>query len=594
MNAMVCRRAGLVCIAVALVFSIYSARLIHLQVAKHRDLAHEAARTTARKKIIPAARGKIVDARGEVLADNVPVYKVVVDGSLAPDDRGELSAILARHLQLPTEKVAGRIASKRPYIVVDPRLKVPASVVEELKGDLAEADLRCVLYEREPMRSYPNENMLAHVLGYLDHKGEGIQGVEKMMETCLRGEDGFVFTERDRTGREIVAYRGLERPARDGMTVELTIDMELQAIVERELDAAYERLNPNMMTAVFVRPRTGEILAMATRPTFDPNHHNSAPVEATKNRAILEMFEPGSTFKVVVIAAALNEGAVQAGQQFFCENGNFFYAGKTLRDVHGYGSLSVHDILVKSSNIGCAKIAMHLGAETFHEYIRRFGFGERTALGLPGEIGGIVHPVHKWSGLSITRIPMGHEVAVTPLQSAMSMAAIANGGELMMPKIIRSVRDSSGAEIVPQHRPTVIRRVVSPETAAEVASALQEVVSEKGTAPLAAIRGFQVCGKTGTAQRVDPKGGYTPGQYVVSFSGYFPAGDPEIAGIVLVDNARTPGTSQYGGTIAGPIFASIGRRMAQHLELTPETEESDGTTIAHVPRGPSETEKDLN
>lgn len=593
MNAPVCRRAGIVCVAVALVFSIYSARLIHLQVAKHQELAHEAARTTAKKKIIPATRGKIVDARGEVLADNVPVYKVVVDGSLAPEDRGELASILSRHLEMPLDKVAARIASKRPYIVVDPRLKVPASTVEVLKEDLAEAGLRCVLYEREPLRSYPNESMLAHVLGYLDHKGHGIQGVEKMMETYLRGEDGFVFTERDRTGREIVAYRGIERPARNGMTVELTVDMGLQAIVERELDAAYERLNPNMMTAVFVRPRTGEILAMATRPNFDPNQHNSAPVETTKNRAILEMFEPGSTFKLVVIAAALNEQAVQAGQEFFCENGRFFYAGKTLRDVHGYGALSVRDILVKSSNIGCAKIAMHIGPETFHEYIRRFGFGERTGLGLPGEIGGIVHPVHKWSGISITRIPMGHEVAVTPLQSVMSMAAIANGGELMMPKIIHSVRDGTGREVVPS-KPTVVRRVVTPEAADEVASALQEVVSENGTAPLAAIRGFKVCGKTGTAQRVDPKGGYTPGQYVVSFSGYFPAGDPEIAGIVLVDNARTPGTSQYGGTIAGPIFANIGRRMAQYLGLVPETEESDGTTIAHVPRGFVGTEKDLN
>ena len=583
MNAPVCRRAGIVCVALAVVFSVFSARLIYLQVGRHEELAQEAANTTAKKKIIPAVRGRILDAQGEVLADNVPIYKVVVDGSLLkPEDRGELAGILARHLEIPLDKVAERIDSRRPYIVV--KKKVAAAAVEALKQDLSQAKLRCVLYEREPLRSYPNENMLAHVLGYLDHNGRGIQGVEMMMEPYLRGEEGFVFTERDRTGREIVAYRGLERPARDGMTVQLTVDMGLQAIVERELDAAYERLNPNMMTAVFVRPRTGEILAMATRPTFDPNSYNSAPVETTKNRAILEMFEPGSTFKLVVIAAALNEQAVQPSQEFFCENGLFGYAGRTLRDVHAYGSLSVHDILVKSSNIGCAKIAMHIGPETFHEYIRRFGFGERTGIGLPGEIGGTVHPVHKWSGLSITRVPMGHEVAVTPLQSAMSMAVIANGGDMMLPQIVRSVRDSNGNEVL-SFKPTLVRRVVERETAAEVASALQEVVSEKGTAPLAAIRGYQVGGKTGTAQRVDPKGGYTPGQYVVSFSGYFPAGDPEVAGIVLVDNARTPGAAQYGGTIAGPVFANIGRAMAQHLGLVPETAESDGTTIALVPRG---------
>jgi len=589
MNAQICRRAGFVCVVLALVFSAFSARLIHLQVGKHEELAGEAARTTAKKKVIPATRGKIVDANGEVLADNVPVYKVVVDGSLAPDDRSGLVSILSRNLGMAEDKVAERVASKRPYIVV--KNGVEASAVEAIKQELAEAKLRCVLYERSPKRSYPNESMLAHVLGFLDHEGRGIQGVEMMMEPYLRGEDGFVYTARDRTGREIVAYRGIERPARDGMTVQLTVDMGLQALVERELDDAYERYDPNMITAVFVRPRTGEILAMATRPTFDPNEHKKAPVETTKNRAIIEMFEPGSTFKLVVISAALNERAVTPGQEFFCDNGSFSYGGRILRDVHGYGALSVHDILVKSSNIGCAKIAMQIGAETFHEYIRRFGFGERSGLGLPGEIAGMVHPVHKWSGLSITRIPMGHEVAVTPLQSVMCMAAIANGGEMMMPQIVRSVRDSSGEEVLAM-KPALVRRVVSEETAGEVASALREVVSEKGTAPLAAIPGYGVGGKTGTAQRVDPKGGYTPGQYVVSFAGYFPAGDPEVAGIILVDNARKAGT-QYGGTVAAPIFSAIGRGMARHLDLVPEAGESDGTTIALVPRAQT-SDEDLN
>jgi cell division protein FtsI/penicillin-binding protein 2 len=273
---------------------------------------------------------------------------------------------------------------------------------------LAGAHLRGVMCEPEPRRFYPNEDRLGHVLGFLNHEGRGIQGVEMMMEPYLRGEDGFIYTERDRTGREIVAYRGHERPAKHGMTVELTIDMALQDIVERELDAAYHQLNPQMMTAVFVRPRTGEILAMATRPAFNPNKPGEAAIETTKNRAIIDMVEPGSTFKIVVISAALEQKAVTPESMFHCENGSFAYAGKILRDVHGYGSMSVHDIMVKSSNIGCAKIAMHLGADTFYEYIRRFGFGERTGLGLPGEIPGLVRPRHSWTGLSITRVPMGH------------------------------------------------------------------------------------------------------------------------------------------------------------------------------------------
>lgn len=583
MNGQAHRRAGFICVGLALVLSIYSARLIHLQVANHRQFAELAAEKTAQKKIVRAERGRITDCRGEVLAVNVPIYSVAVDGKLVTEtkaDRAALAAILARHLDLPLAQVAERIAGNRPYIVV--QRGTDAIRVAKLKEDLAAAKIRGVMCEPEPKRFYPNEERLGHVLGFLDHHGLGIQGVEMMMEPYLRGEDGFVFTERDRRGREIVAYRGFERPAKHGLNVELTIDMALQDIVERELDAAYRRLNPNMITAVFVRPGTGEILAMATRPAFDPNHPGEAPAETTKNRAIIEMFEPGSTFKIVVIAAALEQNAVTPESIFHCENGNFAYAGKILRDVKSYGAMSVHDIMVKSSNIGCAKIAMHIGADTFHEYIRRFGFGERTGIGLPGEIPGLVRPRHRWTGLSITRVPMGHEIAVTPLQIAMSMSVIANGGHMMLPQIVRAVRDESGREVV-GFAPQVVRRVVSEETAAKVAASLVDVVGPRGTAPQAAIPGFRVAGKTGTAQRVDPKGGYTPGKYVVSFAGYFPANQPEIAGIVLVDDARTPGARNYGGTVAAPIFKDIGADMAKQLELPPETAEPDGTTIALVP-----------
>ena len=586
MNAGMHRRAGLVCILFALIFSVYSARLIHLQVGKHEEYSQLAADNTGTKKVVSAERGRITDVHGEALADNVPIYAVVVDGKLVSEakmDRAALAEVLSRHLNEPLAQISERIASDRAYIVV--QRQVPAEAVAALKDELGAKDLRGVVCEKEPKRNYPNETMLSHVVGYLDREGKGIQGVEMMMDPYLRGEDGFRWIEKDRTGREIVAYRGMERPARDGMTVALTVDMELQAIVERELDQAYAMLNPTMMTAVFVRPRTGEILAMATRPAFNPNTYNSAAVETTKNRAIIDMYEPGSTFKLVVISAALNENAVSPESQFFCENGNFAYAGKNLRDVHPYGTLSVHDILVKSSNIGCAKVAMHIGTDTFYDYIRRFGFGERTGIGLPGEIPGVVRPRHAWTSLSITRVPMGHEIAVTPLQIAMAMATIANHGTMMMPQIIHSVRDQSGREVV-SFTPQEVRQVVSSETAAKVASALQDVVSEHGTARLGAIPGYHVAGKTGTAQRVDPKGGYTTGKYVVSFAGYFPAGDPEVAGIVVVDDPRTPGATVYGGTIAAPIFARIGARMARELDLPPETDEALGATVALVPFSP--------
>lgn len=583
MKAVSHQRAGLICIGLAVLLSIYSGRLVHLQVGKHEEYGQLAAAKTAKKKVMPADRGVIRDARGEVLADNVPIYAVVVDGKLLTDtkaDRDRVAEMIARHLELPQEEVSAQIATDRQYIVV--RRRVPALAAMGLRDELIGSRIRGVRFERERQRLYPNKEMLGHVLGFLDHEGRGIQGVEMMMEPYLRGEDGFVFTERDRTGREIVAYRGLQRPAKHGMDVQLTIDMGLQEIVERELDEAYQRLNPNMITAVFVRPRTGEVLAMATRPAFDPNNHNNAPVETTKNRAIIEMFEPGSTFKTVIISAALNEGAVTPQTEFHCENGNFFYAGRNLRDAGSYGRLSVHDIMVKSSNIGCAKIAIQIGADTFYDYIRRFGFGERSGLGLPGEIPGLVRPRHRWTGLSITRVPMGHEIAVTPLQIAMSMAVVANGGEMMQPQIIRSVRDRQGREVV-GFRPQVVRRVIEEETAAQVAASLVDVVGPTGTARLAAIPGYRVAGKTGTAQRVDPRGGYTPGKYVVSFAGYFPAGDPEVAGIVLVDDARTPGARNYGGTVAAPVFARMTEDIVRYLDLPPDADGAEGATVALVP-----------
>lgn len=592
MSASSHRRAGAVCVVLALILSAYSARLIQLHVAKHEEYTRLAAEKTAHRTVIPARRGTVTDRDGEPLASNLPVYTVVVDGSLLNhpgkteekrrEDRGAVAQALSARLGLPLDETLRRIDSTRPYIVI--KRRVPAEDAEALKGDLAATKVRAVRCEFDSVRNYPNDSLLGHVVGYLNNEGKGIQGVEMMAEPYLRGEDGFTYTSLDRTGAEIVAYRGLQRPARDGMTVALTIDLDLQAIVERELDLAYQTLRPNMCAAVFVDPKTGAILAMASRPDFNPNEQNTAPVETTKNRAIIEQFEPGSTFKLVVIAAALNEQAVKPETKFFCENGRFAYAGKILRDAHPYGTLTVHDILVKSSNVGCAKIGLLLGPDTFYEYIRRFGFGERTGLGLPGEIGGIVHPRHRWGALSITRIPMGHEVAVTALQTAMCVSVIANGGLLMLPQMIQSVRDSDGAEVL-SYKPHVVRRVVSPEVAAQVASAMEDVVSDRGTARRAGIAGFRVAGKTGTAQRVDPKGGYTPGKYVVSFAGYFPADDPRVAGVVLVDDAKTPASMNYGGTVAAPIFSRMGEAMARCLDLQPETDVPGGPTVALVPFG---------
>jgi cell division protein FtsI (penicillin-binding protein 3)/stage V sporulation protein D (sporulation-specific penicillin-binding protein) len=301
-----------------------------------------------------------------------------------------------------------------------------------------------------------------------------------------------------------------------------------------------------------------------------------------KNRAVIDMMEPGSTFKIVTAAAALNERKVKPDTTIFCENGAWTYGGRVLHDHKPFGELTVRDVLIKSSNIGAAKLAMSVGEEKFYEYIRRFGFGDRTGIELPGEIGGMIHSPQTWSKISITRIPMGHEIGVTPLQMTAAMAAIANGGKLVTPRIVKSITESNG-ETVTTFSPIVLRQVISSQTATIIGDALRGVVSDRGTAAAAAVPGFTIAGKTGTAQKVDPKGGYEHGKYIVSFTGYLPADRPEFVGLVVLDDAHTNKPElNYGGLVAGPIFARVAEKAARYLDLEPHEEPGKGVTAGRV------------
>lgn len=558
-------RTGLACASVALVFTVYSARLVHLQVAKHQEYAQLAAEKHTMRQVIHARRGLIFDRNGELLASNLPVRTVVADGSHIKDP-ASLAKVAAPFLDMDEKELCTKLSSERKYIVIG--REVPEDKALALGKAMQDANLRGLYFEPDAVRIYPNGQMLGHVLGFMDHEGNGIQGVELTMEKYLRGRDGYRYIEHDRTGREIMLYRGQEEPADHGLNVRLTIDMGLQAILEEELDASFKDLKPEMAVGIIADPATGEILAMANRPCFDPNHPGDAKSEQMKNRAILDMVEPGSTFKIVVASGALNEGTVNEKTTVYCENGAFSYGGRVLRDHHGYGSMTVHDILVKSSNIGSAKMALMMGDTKFYEYVRRFGFGERTGIELPGEIPGLVHPPHRWDKLTITRMPMGQSVAVTPLQITMGMSVIANGGKLMTPQIVRSIEDSDGKVIIGKP-PKLVREVVPQKTADYVSEALTGVVGEGGTAQLAKVAGFTVAGKTGTAQKVSPAGGYAPGKYVVSFIGYLPQENPRFVCLVMLDDAKVSSGLNYGGLIAAPIFSRIGERVARQLDLVP-------------------------
>ncbi|PYK16827.1 MAG: penicillin-binding protein 2 [Verrucomicrobia bacterium] len=562
-------RCVLVCAAFIGLFSVFSFRLIYLQAIKHDEYAGLAAEKHVYKQIIHGERGTILDANSEVLAHNIPVQTVVADATHL-NNRQAIVDLVSAELKLPPAQVAEKLGSDRRYIVV--KREVPEAQAGALREKLRAANLRGIYFEHDATRIYPNGSMLCHVIGFTDFDHRGIQGVEASMEEYLHGQDGFRFIEHNRAGQEIVPYRGQERPPRDGYQVHLTVDLSLQNIVENEIDAAMQEYSPQKATIILMRPQTGEILALANRPDFDLNLRAEAKPEEMKNRAIIDMMEPGSTFKIVAAAAALNERKLRPDSTIFCENGLWNFGGSALHDHRAFSYLSVRDILVKSSNIGAAKLALSVGEQRFYEYIRRFGFGERTGIELPGEIGGLIRPPRAWSKISITRIPMGHEVGVTPLQMTVAMAVIANGGKLITPRIIKSITTPEG-KTISSLSPVELRQVISPETAREIGDALRGVVSDRGTAAAAAVPGFTIAGKTGTAQKVDPRGGYEQGKYVVSFAGYLPADHPEFVGLVVLDDAHTSKPElNYGGLIAGPIFSRVAEKAARYLDLEPHEE----------------------
>jgi cell division protein FtsI/penicillin-binding protein 2 len=572
-------RCALVCLFFTALFSLFSFRLVYLQMIKHDEYAELAAEKHVYKQPIFAERGSILDANNEVLAHNTPVETVVADATHI-NNREAIIPLLRDALEIPAGELREKLEGDRRYIVL--KREVPIAAATALREKLRAQNLRGIYFERDTTRIYPNASMLCHVIGFTDFEHRGIQGVESSMEEYLHGQDGYRFIEHNRAGQEIVLYRGQERAPRDGYQVHLTVDLNLQNIVENEIDAAVREYNPQKATIILMRPQTGEILAMANRPNFDLNLRSEAKPEQMKNRAIIDMMEPGSTFKIVTAAAALNEHKVRPDTTIFCENGIWNFGGRPLHDHKAYGELSVQDILVKSSNIGAAKLAISIGDQKFYEYIRRFGFGDRSGIELPGEIPGVIRPPQSWSKISITRIPMGHEVGVTPLQMTLAMATIANGGKLITPRIVKSVTTSDGKTIT-TFSPTVLRQVISPETAAQVGNALRGVVSDRGTAAAAAVPGFTISGKTGTAQKVDPKGGYEHGKYVVSFSGYLPSEHPAFVGLVVLDDAHTKNPElNYGGLVAGPIFARIAEKAARYLDLQPHEELAKPPSAARV------------
>jgi cell division protein FtsI (penicillin-binding protein 3)/stage V sporulation protein D (sporulation-specific penicillin-binding protein) len=564
-------RAVSVCFGLVGVFSVFSVRLIDLQIVEHEKFTSLAAEKHNHKQIIYARRGIIRDVHNESLAENIPVKTVVADTSHIRD-RVAVAAAIADQLEMDPRDLADKLSQSgkgSKHIIL--KQEIPEQTAAKIRESLSRANLRGIYFDQDFVRVYPNGQMLSQVIGFVDHDHKGTMGIERTMQDFLQGVDGFRYIETDRTGKELVPYRGQESPAKDGCDVKLTVDLGLQNIVESELDAACAEFKPKNATAIMMRPQTGEILAMASRPSFDPNKFANASPDQEKNRSVVDMVEPGSTFKIVTTSAVIEEKLVTPDTSIFCENGHFQYAGRVLRDAHAMGVLTVHQVLVKSSNIGVAKLALQLGEAKLYEYVRRFGFGQKTGIALSGEISGMVNPPYRWSKLDITRIPMGQSVAVTPLQLVTAMSCIANGGKLMKPMIVSDITDQNGRQVA-NFTPETVRKVISPGTARKITSALKDVVSKQGTALRAAVPGFRVAGKTGTAQKIDPRGGYMSGRYVTSFVGFMPADDPKFTLLVLLDDPTMKDGEVFGGTVAAPVFAKMAEKAARYLDLRPTEE----------------------
>jgi cell division protein FtsI (penicillin-binding protein 3) len=562
-------RLILVCLGALTAFGAVGARLVWLQ-ALEADRYQEIVERARRQINIQAARrGDIRDANGNLLATSRSFIEVGVDPlAVRPQDRAKFPE-LARLLYVPLAEIEAA-SQPSPEGARQARWrKLTEGLDEDTYAKVVALNLRGVYGNRSYRRVYPKNGLAAHVVGFVNREDTPVAGVERHLDFYLRGQNGWVESERDGQRRELAQFRSREVEPTAGYDAVLSIDMVVQHIVEEELRKLVEKFNPAGASIIVTDPRDGFILALANYPSFDLNRFNEAPIENLRNIAVTDILEPGSTFKIVPAAGALNERLVSINSQFDCGADAIQIGSRSVRlpkDSHRQGVLSVSEIVAKSSNRGAAHLGVLLGPQRLYQYAHAFGFGELTGYPLDQEVRGILHPPSRWDGLTITRLPMGHAVSATPMQIHFAMATVANGGLLMKPQIVRRIVDSEGATVL-SFEPRVRQRAVPEATAEIISRLLVKVVSPEGTARTASIPGFEVAGKTGTTQKIID-GRYSNQRHVGSFSGYFPASRPAVAITVVVDDAKTPGTA-YGGTVAVPAFRSIAEQLIQYLAINP-------------------------
>ena len=550
----------------ALAFTGVLGRLGWLQVVRRADLAALAERQYSRTVVLQAQRGPIVDRQGAALATSSAAESLFAQPRVLGDPV-RVAARLAPLLGIPAQEIHAQLTSGRQFVWL--RRKLPPAIAAEVKA-LREPGLG---FLPDPLRLYPNRELAAHVIGF-DGVDGGLEGIERTFNETLSGTPGKAVVGRDALGREVVTEVTLQAPA-PGQGVMLTIDRTIQYLAEREIDAAWRRTQARAAMAVVMEPRTGDVLAMAIRPTFNPNTFLDVPSkDVWRNRVVTDPFEPGSTFKVILAAAALEEGVVRPDDRIWAENGAITIARTTIHDWKKYGWLTFGEVLQNSSNVGSIKVGLALGRDRYYRYMTAFGFGAPTGVGLAGESRGVLREPERWSLLSLPTMSIGQEVSVTALQMVAAFGAIANGGVLMQPRLVRSIFDAEGRE-TRRFEPRPVRQVVSPETAHTLTGLMIQVVAA-GTGHNAGIAGYEVAGKTGTAQKLDPgTRRYSRNPGVLSFVGFAPADAPRLVMLVMLDE---PKNEKWGSEAAAPIFAAIGGEVLRYLDVPP----SDAAPLAIV------------
>jgi cell division protein FtsI (penicillin-binding protein 3) len=535
-------------------FGVVLLRLVTLQVLQAAELSVQADRQHQKTVSLEGARGTIVDRHGKILAMNVEVPSVfgvptTVDSPLKT--ARQLSPIL--HVR--TDELERKLRQDRRFVWLARKLD------PEQGRRLDRLSLDGIGVVMEGRRFYPKGPLLAHVLGFSGMDGEGLEGVEHRYEPYLHGEKRMMVLQRDALGHTVFPKGMMERSPTPGHSLTLTIDEVIQYIVERELEDAVGRARAKSGTVIVLDPKTGAVLAMAVSPRFDPNAVSALSPDRWRNRALTDAYEPGSTMKAMMAAAAIEERVVRPNTMVFGEHGRMTVANTVIHDHERLGWISFAQVIQKSSNIGAAKTGMALGEHRLYRYLQAFGFGQRTEIDLPGVGVGLVRDPKDWGRRSVASISIGQEIGVTPLQMVSAVAAIANDGMLMKPYVVSEIRDADN-HILRQVPPQAKRRVISPETARSVTKILEGVVTD-GTGTNAAIPGFRVAGKTGTAQKIDPRtGAYSASRFVASFTGYAPADNPQLAMIVVIDE---PQGDTLGGAVAAPVFSRVGEQVLSYL-----------------------------